>query len=236
MTITNGSTGVGGLEIDRDGHTLLCVVDRPPDNLFSGSMIDALIGAIKGTEGNPNTRFVRLRARGDAFCRGRDRTATSPREFQEEAARIVAINELFKSTPLTVAVELRGDAAGFGAGLVGSADIVVAAEARDPWRPRSHGRDRVAWVRGAVQARLPPGRDGRAHRGPRSRAVGLGHKHGCQERGREHLGQNYRPSVSAQHGGTPRDQVVLLDDAFASSASRGRCLGGRTRYVGTSPP
>jgi enoyl-CoA hydratase/carnithine racemase len=44
------------------------------------------------------------------------------------ASSVVGLNELLQTTPLVVAAEVQGDAAGLGLGLVGSADVAVAAE------------------------------------------------------------------------------------------------------------
>jgi enoyl-CoA hydratase/carnithine racemase len=43
-------------------------------------------------------------------------------------AAIVELNELLQTTPLVVVAEVQGDAAGLGVGLVGCADVAVAAD------------------------------------------------------------------------------------------------------------
>lgn len=115
-----------GLEIERQGPTLVATVERGEQNSFSGEMIDALADAIDAAGGDGSTVFVRLRARGDVFVLGRDRQGTTPDELRAEAARIVRINETLRTSPLISISEVNGDAAGFGAGIVAASDIAVA--------------------------------------------------------------------------------------------------------------
>lgn len=116
-----------GLEIERRDATLVATVERGEQNSFSGEMIDGLAEAIDDAGRDGATVFVRLRARGDVFVLGRDRQGTTPDELRAEAGRIVRINETLRTSPLISIAEVNGDAAGFGAGLVGASDIAVAA-------------------------------------------------------------------------------------------------------------
>jgi len=124
-----------GLEIERHGPTLVATVERGDQNSFSGEMIDALADAIDGAAADGASRFVRLRARGPVFCLGRDRQGTTPEELRAEAGRIVRINETLRTTPLVTIAEVRGDAAGFGCGIVAACDVAVASETARFWFP-----------------------------------------------------------------------------------------------------
>lgn len=126
---------IEGLEIERQGATLVATVERGEQNSFSGEMIDALVDAIDDASADPTCRFVRLRARGSVFCLARDRKGSTPDELRDEAGRIVRINETLRTTPLVVIAEVNGDAAGFGCGLVGSSDIAVSSDAARFWFP-----------------------------------------------------------------------------------------------------
>jgi len=130
-----GGTVIQGLEMERQGASLVATVERGEQNSFSGEMIDSLCTAIDDAAEDPDCRFVRLRARGEVFCLGRDRQGTTPQELRIEAARIVRINETLRTTPLVVLAEVAGDAAGFGCGLIGASDIAVASEAARFWFP-----------------------------------------------------------------------------------------------------
>jgi len=124
---------IDGLAIERRDATLVVTVDNGDENLFSAAMVSELADQICAAASEPDLRFVRLRSRGDAFCLGREGASRDaprplPRAVQVVASAIVGLNELFQTTPLVVVAEVQGDAAGFGAGLVGNSDLAVAAE------------------------------------------------------------------------------------------------------------
>jgi enoyl-CoA hydratase/carnithine racemase len=120
-----------GLAIERDGATLRVTIDNGEKNLFTPAMVSELSGAIRAAAAGSDVRFVRIRAAGDVFCLGRPGASKdgspAPRAVQAVAGSIVDLNELLQTTPLTVVAEVQGDAAGLGVGLVGGADIAVAA-------------------------------------------------------------------------------------------------------------
>ena len=127
-----------GLHVERAEHTLIVTAQRGEENLYTGEMIDALADSVVDAA-RDDLRFVRLRARGPVFCVGRERAGKTPLELRAEAARIVRVNETLRITPLTVIAEVGGDAAGFGAGLVASADIAVASASARFWFPEILG-------------------------------------------------------------------------------------------------
>jgi methylglutaconyl-CoA hydratase len=122
------------LVIEKRGHTLAATADAGEGNLYSPAMIAQLGDAISDAAIDPDMRFVRLAARGPAFCLGRGAPPAagngkpSPDALRELAGAIVRVNELLQTTPLVVVAEVQGDAAGFGVGLVGNADVAVAAD------------------------------------------------------------------------------------------------------------
>jgi methylglutaconyl-CoA hydratase len=129
---------VEGLQLHQADHTLVVTAQRGDENLFSGEMIDALSDAVEDAAAG-GMRFVRLRAKGPVFCVGRDRAGTTPLALRDEAARIVRVNEVLRTASVTVIAEVHGNAAGFGAGLVASADIAVVAEGARFWFPEILG-------------------------------------------------------------------------------------------------
>src|SRR5215216_2894683 len=120
------------LTVERHGPTLVVTVEREEGNRFTPAMIVELGDILEGTQGEHELRFLRLRARGPAFCLGREVPESGARPRPDAvrglAASIVRVNELFQRGPLVTVAEVQGDAAGFGAGLVGNADMAVAAE------------------------------------------------------------------------------------------------------------
>ena len=115
----------------------MATADAGDENTYSPAMIAALGDAITAAAADPELRFVRLRARGPAFCLGRGAPPASgngkpsPDAIRGLAGGIVRVNELLQTTPLVVVAEVQGDAAGFGAGLVGNAT--------SPWPPTARG-------------------------------------------------------------------------------------------------
>jgi methylglutaconyl-CoA hydratase len=117
-----------GLRLDLDGPTLTATIDAGEGNLFSREMMDAFLEAIADASQQERLRFLRIRAEGAAFCLGRQKGGTSLDEVRGMAAKIPAINEALRTSPLTVIAEVQGDAAGFGVGLVAASDVTVAAD------------------------------------------------------------------------------------------------------------
>jgi enoyl-CoA hydratase/carnithine racemase len=121
-----------GLAIERRQATLRVTVDHGEENLFSAAMVNEVSNEVRAAAAEPGMRFVRLRSEGDVFCLGREGASREavppPRDVRAVAAAIVGLNELLQTTTLIVVAEVQGDAAGFGAGLVGNADVAVAAQ------------------------------------------------------------------------------------------------------------
>jgi enoyl-CoA hydratase/carnithine racemase len=119
---------VDGLRISRDDSTLTITFDSEGGNVFSPAMMDTFVDEIASAASDEATRFVRLRAEGDAFCLGRTKGGTTPDELRATAGRIATVFETIRTSPLTVVAEVGGPAAGFGVGIVGASDIAVASE------------------------------------------------------------------------------------------------------------
>jgi methylglutaconyl-CoA hydratase len=117
-----------GLRLETSGHTLTTTIDAGEGNLFSREMMDALVDGVQEAGRRDEVRFIRLRAEGDTFCMGRAKGGATPDELRGMARRIATVNETFRTSPLTVIAEVNGGAAGFGVGMIGAADIAVAAD------------------------------------------------------------------------------------------------------------
>ena len=119
---------VDGLSLETSGPTLTATIDAGEGNLFTREMMDAFVDGVREADRGEDLRFVRLRAEGDTFCMGRTKGGATPDELRGMARRISSVNETLRTTPLTVIAEVNGSAAGFGVGMIGASDIVVAAE------------------------------------------------------------------------------------------------------------
>ena len=124
-----------GLSFSCDGGTLVATIERGEENLLTSAMTQALADDVAAASREPRLRFVVLRARGDSFCLGRDQEGRSPDELRLVGARVVALNETLRQTPLISICEVAGDAAGLGVGLVASCDVAIASDDARFWFP-----------------------------------------------------------------------------------------------------
>jgi methylglutaconyl-CoA hydratase len=123
---------LGDIDLEQRGHTLVATTGR---DVFTSAMIHELTSAVAGAASTPSLRFVRIRARGDVFCVGRERGGRSAQVLRREASDIVRLNEMLRTSPLTVVCEVNGDAAGFGAGIVAASDVAIASRDARLWFP-----------------------------------------------------------------------------------------------------
>ncbi len=114
------------LDIEKDNDVLTVTIVRGEQNLFSGAMMEQLVDALAHASTDKALRFMRLRSNGPNFCLGREREGRTLDELRAEAERIVRVNDALRSSPLVSVAEVRGEAAGFGAGLVAATDIAIA--------------------------------------------------------------------------------------------------------------
>ena len=101
-------------------------LDRPPGNLFTVDLCRRLAALLEHPP--EGAHVLRLRAAGDAFCLGRERGGSTPAELRTEAQVLVDVMRALRRTRLVTVVEVQGDAAGFGVGLVAAFDVAVALE------------------------------------------------------------------------------------------------------------
>jgi enoyl-CoA hydratase len=109
-----------------------CVLDHPPVNALPAAGWFALASQLTDVRANPAVRSVLLRAEGRGFCAGVD-----IKELQEsrDFAALVAVNRgcaaafaAVYECQVPVIAAVHGFCLGGGIGLVGNADIIVAAE------------------------------------------------------------------------------------------------------------
>lgn len=124
-----------GLDFQVAGETLEVVVERGGDNKFTTAMTKALADAVAASTEDQGVRFVRIRARGDVFCLGREQEGASAEELRSVSGRIVRLLEVLRDTPAIVVCEVGGDAAGFGVGLAAASDVAVASSDASFWFP-----------------------------------------------------------------------------------------------------
>src|SRR5579864_1587413 len=97
-------------------------------NQVTGPMLDAMLAELTRQAARPSARVLRLRARGQVFCTGRERAAHDARSMRRESQRILDFKRALRNTPLISVVEVQGDASGFGFGLAILCDFALVVE------------------------------------------------------------------------------------------------------------
>lgn len=116
-----------GVQITRDERTLSFTLDRPETgNEISGAMFEAMLEALQGPVGD--AVLLRIRANGPVFCTGRERAGRDALSIRGEVARLIALKQAIRQSPLISIAEVQGDAAGFGMGLAVLCDFTLIAD------------------------------------------------------------------------------------------------------------
>ena len=120
---------VPGLVIERTGDVLAFTLDNAEHgNQVTGPMFDAMLATLQEEASRPSARVLRVRARGEVFCTGRERAGRNVETIRHEAARIIELKRSLRTSPLITVAEVQGDAFGFGFGLAILCDFVLVAE------------------------------------------------------------------------------------------------------------
>jgi methylglutaconyl-CoA hydratase len=118
-----------GLLVERAGDVVTFTLDNTErGNQISGAMFDAMLVDLQREASHPTARVLRIRARGKVFCTGRERAARDAESIRSEAARIIEVKRLLRTSPLISLAEVQGDALGFGFGLAILCDFALVAE------------------------------------------------------------------------------------------------------------
>jgi len=134
MTIRKSSpssapTGGAGIVIERSSGILSFTLDNSGHgNEVTGAMFDVMLSELRKEALEPLARVLRFRARGNVFCTGRERAASTGPAIRREAARILKFKAALRSTPLISIAEVQGNAFGFGFGLAILCDFPLVAE------------------------------------------------------------------------------------------------------------
>jgi methylglutaconyl-CoA hydratase len=129
-----------GVIIERSGDELVFTLDNGPGNHVTAVMMDAMMAEFAAERATPRARVLRLRAKGPAFCTGRERAGRDVESLRREAARILEFKRALRGTNLISIAEVQGDAAGFGFGLAILCDFsLVAATAKLSFPEMKHG-------------------------------------------------------------------------------------------------
>jgi methylglutaconyl-CoA hydratase len=112
--------------IDRSGAVLTFTLNNAEaGNEVTAPMFDAMIAALRSEATLPSARVLRLRARGEVFCTGRERAGRDAVSIHEEVSRLIELKRLLRASPLITIAEVQGDAFGFGFGLAILCDLTL---------------------------------------------------------------------------------------------------------------
>jgi len=128
IVAANPTTG-SGVVIERTADVLTFTLDNSTHgNEVTGAMFDAMLAELRTEASKPRARVLRIRARGNIFCAGRERSGRTPAAIRREASRIIQFKAALRSTPLVSIAEVQGNAFGFGFGLAILCDFPLVAE------------------------------------------------------------------------------------------------------------
>ena len=91
-------------------------------------MFDAMLAELRAESKRPRARVLRLRARGNVFCTGRERSGRDGAGIRREAKRLIEVKRCLRMSPLISVAEVHGDAFGFGFGLAIVCDFALVAD------------------------------------------------------------------------------------------------------------
>jgi len=105
-------------------------LDSPHNrNALSRQLVTELVAHLQSAAEDPAAKVVLLRAADRVFCSGADLSEVGGPDAAEEGVKaIVQLQRFLATLPKPVVVELRGPVRAGGLGIVGAADIVIAAE------------------------------------------------------------------------------------------------------------
>jgi enoyl-CoA hydratase len=97
-------------------------------NALSRQLVTELVAHLESAADDVSVKAVLLRSADRVFCSGADLSEAAGGSAQDGVEAIVRLQRLIARLPKPVVVELRGPVRAGGLGIVGAADIVVAAE------------------------------------------------------------------------------------------------------------
>lgn len=109
--------GVGTITLDSERNR----------NALSRQLVSELIGHLSAAEADASVRAVLIRSAGRVFCSGADLTEASEGGMETGAKALIDLQRQIATASTPVVVELGGPVRAGGLGIVGAADIVVAA-------------------------------------------------------------------------------------------------------------
>jgi enoyl-CoA hydratase/methylglutaconyl-CoA hydratase len=111
-----------------DGIATITLDSQHTRNALSRQLVAELTTALGAAEDDPEVRAVLLRAAGPVFCSGADLSEAKAGGMDQGARDLVALQRRIVASEKPVVIRLHGPVRAGGLGLVGAADIVLAAD------------------------------------------------------------------------------------------------------------
>lgn len=97
-------------------------------NALSKQLVTELAAHLAAADADTEARAILIRSAGRVFCSGADLSEAASGGMAEGAAALIALQRLIATATKPVVVELAGPVRAGGLGIVGAADLVIAAE------------------------------------------------------------------------------------------------------------
>lgn len=130
-----GWTTVAGMTTSQLVHTqvdcgiaTITLDSQPNRNALSKQLVGELTAALQTAERDASVRAVLLQAEGPVFCSGADLSEAKDGGMEQGAQDLVALQRQIVASARPVVIRLHGPVRAGGLGLVGAADIVLAAD------------------------------------------------------------------------------------------------------------
>ncbi len=112
----------------RDGAVLSLVLDSPHNrNALSRQLLRELLDALRRADADPDVKVVVIRHLGPVFCSGADLSEASSTDDEEAPRTMVAVQRAILELDKPVVARVSGAVRAGGIGIVGAADIAIAA-------------------------------------------------------------------------------------------------------------
>lgn len=117
------------VHLEIDGRLARITLDSPHNkNALSRQLVSELFERIEAADADTDVRVIVLQSADPVFCSGADLSEASSGGMEGAAESIVRLQRLIATLGTPVVVRLAGPVRAGGLGIVGAADIVIAAE------------------------------------------------------------------------------------------------------------
>ncbi|WP_446663578.1 enoyl-CoA hydratase family protein [Flexivirga sp. B27] len=114
-------------QVDR-GITTITLDSQHNRNALSKQLVTELTAALAAADGDESVRAVLLQAAGSVFCSGADLSEAKDGGMEQGAHDLIGLQRQIVASGKPVVIRLHGPVRAGGLGLVGAADIVIAAD------------------------------------------------------------------------------------------------------------